>query len=244
MIRRILAELEIGWGKFQCVTSPDGLADGCSDEILYHAKLHPEQYSDTFSDVQLKQLRESILHICKTAVDLLGDSSKFPEEWLFNHRWSKGKKDAPKSLPSGEKINFLTVGGRTSCVVPSIQKNTGAVARDLKKEKLEDLEDGDEEVETKKAGKGKSRAIKVKRDPKHGDCDESAEKSSVNTTRKRKTPTQVCFLQANPHILPVLEPNSADMVNGSSEFSPPKIFERGMLISNLASHSPRIRSMR
>jgi len=63
---------------------------------------------------------------------LLGDSSKFPDEWLFKHRWGKGKKDASTTLPNGAKITFLTVGGRTSCIVPSVQKKSGAVAGDLK----------------------------------------------------------------------------------------------------------------
>lgn len=106
----------------------------CRDEILYHAKLHPEQYSDTFSAAQLKQLHTSILYVCQTAVDALGDSTKFPEEWLFNHRWGKGKKDVPGTLPNGAKLTFLTVGGRTSCVVPSVQKKTGAVAGEVKQE--------------------------------------------------------------------------------------------------------------
>jgi formamidopyrimidine-DNA glycosylase len=78
----------------------------------------------------MSQLHKSIHYICSTAVDLLGDSDKFPEAWLFKHRWGKGKKDAPGTLPSGEKIVFLTVGGRTSAVIPSVQKKTGGVARD------------------------------------------------------------------------------------------------------------------
>lgn len=84
-----------------------------SDEILYNAKLHPEQYSDTFNSEQLQRLHASIMYVCDTAVALLADSSKFPDTWLFHHRWGKGKKDAPTTLPSGEKITFLTVGGRT-----------------------------------------------------------------------------------------------------------------------------------
>ncbi|KAI9736502.1 MAG: hypothetical protein M1818_006012 [Claussenomyces sp. TS43310] len=109
-----------------------GIGNWVGDEIMYHAKLHPEQYSDTFSDAQLRQLHTSILHICKTAVDLLADSSQFPDEWLFKHRWGKGKKDSPTTLPNGAKITFITVGGRTSCVVPSVQRKTGAVAGDVK----------------------------------------------------------------------------------------------------------------
>ena len=116
---------------------------------MYHARLHPEQYSDTFSDEQLSRLHKSIVHVCKVAVDLLADSDQFPDDWLFKHRWGKGKKD-PK-LPNGAKITFLTVGGRTSAVVPSVQKKTGAVAGDVK------TEDSNQEDEEKPAkGKGKN----------------------------------------------------------------------------------------
>ena len=149
-----------------------GLVSGClqrggllltsesRDEILYHAKLHPEQYSDTFSAVQLKQLHTSIIYVCQTAVDALGDSTKFPEEWLFNHRWGKGKKDSPGTLPNGAKITFLTVGGRTSCVVPSVQKKTGAVAGEVKQESNGARADETDEAKSKKksSGSGKRKA--------------------------------------------------------------------------------------
>ncbi|KAH8590586.1 Formamidopyrimidine-DNA glycosylase N-terminal domain-containing protein [Bisporella sp. PMI_857] len=141
-----------------------GIGNWVGDEILYHAKLHPEQYSDSFSSAQLKQLRASILHITKTAVDLLGDSSKFPDEWIFNHRWGKGKKDAPRKLPNGATITFLTVGGRTSCVVPSVQKKTGAVAGDINKANKEAVEAIDNVTESKPKTK--------KRKTKSGTTDE------------------------------------------------------------------------
>lgn len=106
-----------------------------------------------------------MLYICQTAVDLLADSSKFPDDWLFNHRWGKGKKDAPTTLPNGAKITHLTVGGRTSCVVPSVQKKTGAVAGDLKKEEKEELEaeEGTEVSEESKGAKGKGPASRKRK---------------------------------------------------------------------------------
>lgn len=135
------------------------------DEVLYHAKIHPEQYSNTFSSAQLKQLHKSIRFVCQTAVDLLADSSKFPDDWLFKHRWGKGKKDKIMALPSGEKITFLTVGGRTSCIVPSVQKKTGAVAGDIKTEKTDlSEEDRDEEPDSdsnKKVVKSKKISLKT-----------------------------------------------------------------------------------
>jgi formamidopyrimidine-DNA glycosylase len=97
------------------------------DEILYNAKIHPEQYTNALSDAQLNQLHESILGVCSVAVETLADQEKFPEEWLMRHRWSKGKKDKNK-LPNGQKIEFVKVGGRTSAFVPTVQKITGSAA--------------------------------------------------------------------------------------------------------------------
>lgn len=71
------------------------------------------------------------MHVCGVAVSTLADSEKFPDDWLFKHRWGKGKKDKPTKMPDGSAITFLTVGGRTSCVVPSRQKKTGVVAADV-----------------------------------------------------------------------------------------------------------------
>ena len=124
---------------------------------MFHSRIHPEQYSNTLSDTQLKQLHTSLLHICSTAVDLLADSSKFPEEWLFKHRWDKGKKDQKNELPNGEKIVHITVGGRTSAVVPSLQKKTGPVAGDVKSEGTDgDSSHGSEERELELAKKSKT----------------------------------------------------------------------------------------
>lgn len=136
------------------------------DEILYHAKIHPEQYSNTLDDDQVKHLHSAIDYICSTSVDLLGDSEKFPEDWLFKHRWGKGKKNQPSVLPNGEKIEFVTVGGRTSAVVPSVQRKSGSVAdenNDAKSnskrkrtvKKQEDDSDVDDESKPKKAGSKK-----------------------------------------------------------------------------------------
>ncbi len=131
-----------------------GIGNWVGDEIMYHAKMHPEQYSNTLSDVQIKQLHESIHFICATAVDLLADSEKYPGDWLFKHRWGKGKKDAPKSLPNGEKITFLTVGGRTSAVVPSVQKKTDPVAKEMTEaERGGEVEEEKPKANGAKAGK-------------------------------------------------------------------------------------------
>ena len=149
--------------------------------MLYHAKIHPEQYSNTLNDSQINQLCSSIHYVCSTSVDLLGDADQFPEDWLFKYRWNKGKKNTPQKLPNGEKITFLTVGGRTSAVVPSVQKKTGPIAKDVSKE---DLEDDSNSEEKKPAGGKRKRAAAVKAESdSEEDMDEAPSKKPAPKKR-------------------------------------------------------------
>lgn len=132
-----------------------GVGNWVADESLYQAKLHPEQYCDEFSDKEIRRLHQAIKYVCQTAIDLLGDSDQFPHHWLFNYRWGKGKKQAASALPNGEKLAFITVGGRTSCYVPAVQKKTGHLVPGIKEEPLED--DGPPE----KLKKGKAKRAQV-----------------------------------------------------------------------------------
>ncbi|KAM3440775.1 hypothetical protein MY4824_001902 [Beauveria thailandica] len=131
-----------------------GIGNWVADETLYHARVHPEQYCDDFSDTEIKKIYESICYVCNLAVEKLGDSDEFPEHWLFNHRWGKGSKGSSSKLPNGEKLSFITVGGRTSCFAPAIQKKTGRVAGNSKTEPLVK-----EESDEGKAPSNKSRKL-------------------------------------------------------------------------------------
>lgn len=127
--------------------------------------------------------------MCTTSVDVLADSEKFPEEWLFKHRWGKGKKIKPSVLPNGNKIVFLTVGGRTSAVVPAVQRKTGPVAKEIDDE--DQLDEGE-----KSPANGKRKRTAVKEEEEEEAKDEAfapkrttsrASRSSTKgiTTRKR-----------------------------------------------------------
>ncbi|KAL8843440.1 MAG: hypothetical protein Q9176_002053 [Flavoplaca citrina] len=161
-----------------------GIGNWVGDELLYNAKIHPEQYSNTLSPAQMKQLHESIHYVCSTAVELLAESDRFPEEWLFKHRWAKGKKDAPQRLPNGAKIKFVTVGGRTSAIVPSVQKKTGEVAADVKERDSEEEENGAEEDEVEEQ-KPKSKPKRKAQEDGEEDDQKPASKKKSN----KKTPT-------------------------------------------------------
>jgi hypothetical protein len=58
-----------------------------ADEILYHARVHPEQRCNTLTESQIAALHLQTSEVCRIAVEAKADDSKFPEDWLFKHRW-------------------------------------------------------------------------------------------------------------------------------------------------------------
>ncbi|KAF7552142.1 hypothetical protein G7046_g7507 [Stylonectria norvegica] len=183
-------------------TTISGIGNWVADETLYQAKFHPEQYCNEFDDAQVAKLYEAIRYVCQTAVDKLGDSDQFPEDWLFNHRWGKGTKGEAAKLPNGDKLAFITVGGRTSCYAPGVQKKTGRTTDGIKEEPLVNgtkdkapkkakatkksqkalTESGDEDSPPPKKAKGpkKSRRAPI----------ESGDEESPPPKRKRAKPTK------------------------------------------------------
>ncbi|KAK5675186.1 hypothetical protein LTS10_012260 [Elasticomyces elasticus] len=152
-----------------------GVGNWVADEIMYQARLHPEQYSYTFSDEQIESLHKALMDVCTLAVETNADSSQFPETWLMKHRWNKGKKGAEANvLPNGEKIVHVTVGGRTSAIVPSVQKKTAAAAGD----------DGD--GKPAKRGKRKAKVVEKEEDEKEEGEEEEVEKPTLRRQRAAK----------------------------------------------------------
>lgn len=170
-----------------------GVGNWVADEILYQAKLHPEQYCHTFSDEQMKTLHDSLVNVCTTAVDTQADTSKFPENWLMKHRWGKGKSGGDK-LPNGDRIIHLKVGGRTSAVVPSVQKKTGLVAADV------DDETGEQKPRPMRGQKrpkdkvpedaGGEELADVDMKEEDGDGDDEGEEEEVKPVSKRAKSTR------------------------------------------------------
>ncbi|THX36936.1 hypothetical protein D6D10_06284 [Aureobasidium pullulans] len=164
-----------------------GIGNWVADEVLYQARIHPEQYSYTFSSAQIAALHKAMMEVCGLAVEVLSDSSQFPETWLMRYRWDKGKKDK-NVLPNGDKIVHLKVGGRTSAIVPRLQKKTGKVAGDVGSadETEEDTAESQEEAAPKKPkSKAKKAATKVK-----NEVDEKETKPKRARTTKRKAETE------------------------------------------------------
>ncbi|KAH9945593.1 AtMMH-1 [Amylocystis lapponica] len=102
-----------------------GVGNWVADEILYHARVHPEERCNALTDSKLETLHTQTAEVCRIAVEADADDSKFPDDWLFKHRWGKGKKKQHSmTLPDGNPatIKWLTVGGRTSAYVAELQR--------------------------------------------------------------------------------------------------------------------------
>ena len=96
-----------------------GVGNWIADEVLYHSRLHPEQPAKSLTPAQLRDLRDAMEGVIKTACDAGADAEMFPDDWLFHHRWGKVAGEV-----GGEPIQFITVGGRTTAFVPKRQKKT------------------------------------------------------------------------------------------------------------------------
>ncbi|XP_015693859.1 formamidopyrimidine-DNA glycosylase-like [Oryza brachyantha] len=97
-----------------------GIGNWIADEVLYQSRTHPLQIASSLSRESCEALHRSIQEVVKYAVEVDADCDRFPEEWLFHHRW--GKKPGKVN---GKKIEFITAGGRTTAYVPQLQKLTG-----------------------------------------------------------------------------------------------------------------------
>ncbi|XP_050884461.1 formamidopyrimidine-DNA glycosylase isoform X3 [Lathyrus oleraceus] len=126
-----------------------GIGNWVADEVLYQARIHPQQSASSLSGENCSTLYECIKEVIQFAVGVDADCSRFPLEWLFHFRWGKkpGKisvevgadssqyptnwifhfreKKPGKAFVDGKEINFITAGGRTTAYVPELQKLSG-----------------------------------------------------------------------------------------------------------------------
>lgn len=130
-----------------------GVGNWVSDEIVYQARIHPAEvlsskltYDPLSVDPIISKLYESLIYVVEESVRIEGDVTKFPDHWLMLFRWSKGRKNSPKvKTNDGYEVDHITVGGRTSCFVPKLQKMLPAP-----KKRPADRTEKEEKVQTKK----------------------------------------------------------------------------------------------
>ncbi|WVZ79247.1 hypothetical protein U9M48_026849 [Paspalum notatum var. saurae] len=116
-----------------------GIGNWIADEVLYQSRIHPLQTASNLPRENCEALHQTIQEVVKYAVEVDADCDRFPKEWLFHHRW--GKKPGKVN---GNKIEFITAGGRTTAYVPQLQKLYGTQSSKTIAASLEQLvENGD-----------------------------------------------------------------------------------------------------
>ncbi|KAI5964466.1 hypothetical protein KGF57_000958 [Candida theae] len=107
-----------------------GVGNWVADEVLFHARLHPNEIISNKVALEtgkvhpiIQKLYNSLIYVCEEAVKCEGDSKMFPSHWLMLHRWGKARKKEGKAKTNeGFALDHITVGGRTSCYAPEVQR--------------------------------------------------------------------------------------------------------------------------
>jgi formamidopyrimidine-DNA glycosylase len=96
-----------------------GVGNWIADEVLYQARLDPRRRGHTLTAPEVARLRGRLLAIVRLAVRLGADGDRFPRAWLFHRRWGREQRAV---TARGERIRYLTVGGRTTAWVAERQR--------------------------------------------------------------------------------------------------------------------------
>ncbi len=103
-----------------------GLGNWIVDEVLFQARVHPEQRADTLTDAQMKQLHDAVRLVLETAIRHEATYRDFPNSFLIHVReWDDSPYDdveAHKFCPRcSTRIERSVVGGRTTFFCPNEQ---------------------------------------------------------------------------------------------------------------------------
>jgi formamidopyrimidine-DNA glycosylase len=96
-----------------------GVGNWIADEVLYQARLDPRRRARSLNDAEIARMRAALRRVIDTSVRLSNDSDRYPRGWLFHRRWGKN----PRALTRhGHAIRHITLGGRTTAWVPTLQR--------------------------------------------------------------------------------------------------------------------------
>jgi len=96
-----------------------GVGNWIADEVLYQAGIDPRRRANSLSEDEARRIRDRLKRVIETAVKVDAVKARFPKSWLFHHRWGKNSEAVTHR---GEKIEHITLGGRTTAWVPEAQR--------------------------------------------------------------------------------------------------------------------------
>ena len=95
-----------------------GVGNWIADEVLYQARIAPNRPANSLSEAEVRRIRSRLHAIINKAVLVEADETRFPKSWLFHSRWGK---NADAKTSDGHRIQFDTIGGRTTAWDPDRQ---------------------------------------------------------------------------------------------------------------------------
>ena len=99
-----------------------GVGNWIADEVLYQARLDPSRRTDTLTEAEVRRLRDKTGYVIDKAVHYEADYDRFPDTWLFHHRWQlRDSRKGDIFEHQGHKVRFDKVCGRTTSWVPQVQ---------------------------------------------------------------------------------------------------------------------------
>lgn len=103
-----------------------GIGNWVADEILYHARLHPNELLSTKikqpTNTLMRKLYDAIIYVMEYCVKVEANVKEYPKDWLMLYRWGKARKKVQATTKAGLLVKYETVNGRTSSYVPELQK--------------------------------------------------------------------------------------------------------------------------
>lgn len=98
-----------------------GVGNWMADEILWRAGLHPGRRAEALAPDEVTRLHATVRDVAERAVAQIDENWRYPDDWLFSHRWEKGG-HCPRC---GVDLERATIGGRTTCWCPRCQPAGG-----------------------------------------------------------------------------------------------------------------------
>ncbi|RLN29781.1 formamidopyrimidine-DNA glycosylase-like [Panicum miliaceum] len=173
-----------------------GIGNWMADEVLYQARIHPMQTASKISKDKCATLHLCIKEVIDKSLEVGADSSQFPENWIFHSR----EKKPGKAFVDGKKIDFISVGGRTSAYVPQLQKLDAADAATSRSKRSMGKESDDDKKSRKginapKPAKGRVKVAKGSSNKAGSTSDDSdkedyEEEEAKPAKRGRKQPAR------------------------------------------------------
>jgi len=95
-----------------------GVGNWIADEVLFQAGIDPRRRGHSLSAGEAARIHAKLRDVIRKACDVDADKDRLPKTWLFHSRWGK---DADAKTSRGERIEHISIAGRTTAWVPSRQ---------------------------------------------------------------------------------------------------------------------------